>query len=105
MMRTSAINSVLERRDTIVVASVASIYGLIDPEEYNKFAFNIKVGEIVVRKELFAKLITAQYERNNFELKPGTFRVRGDVIEIMSPICDEYILQIDTFGDEIESIK
>ncbi len=105
MMRTSAINSVLERRDTIVVASVASIYGLIDPQEYNKLAFNIKVGEVVVRKELFAKLITAQYERNNFELKPGTFRVRGDVIEIMSPISDEYVLQIDTFGDEIEAIK
>lgn len=105
MMRTSAINSVLERRDTIVVASVASIYGLIDPEEYNKLAFNIKVGEKIVRKELFAKLITAQYERNNFELKTGTFRVRGDVIEIMSAITNELIIQIDTFGDEIESIK
>lgn len=105
MMRTSAINSVLERRDTIVVASVASIYGLIDPEEYNKLAFNIKVGETLDRKELFAKLITAQYERNNFELKPGTFRVRGDVIEIMSPITNERVIQIDTFGDDIESIK
>lgn len=105
MMRTSAINSVLERRDTIVVASVASIYGLIDPEEYNKLAFNLKVGETINRKELFAKLITAQYERNNFELKPGTFRVRGDVIEIMSPITNELVIQIDTFGDEIESIK
>ena len=105
MMRTSAINSVLERRDTIVVTSVASIYGLIDPEEYNKLAFNIKVGEVINRKEFFAKLVTAQYERNNFELKPGTFRVRGDVIEIMSPITNERILQIDTFGDEIESIK
>lgn len=105
MMRTSAINSVLERRDTIVVASVASIYGLIDPEEYNKLSFNIKVGEVINRKEFFAKLVTAQYERNNFELKPGTFRVRGDVIEIMSPITNERILQIDTFGDEIESIK
>ena len=105
MMRTSAINSVLERRDTIVVASVASIYGLIDPKEYNKLAFNIKVGETIERKEFFAKLITAQYERNNFELKPGTFRVRGDVIEIMSPITSELIIQIDTFGNEIESIK
>lgn len=105
MMRTSAINSVLERRDTIVVASVASIYGLIDPEEYNKLSFNIKVGEVINRKGVFAKLVTAQYERNNFELKPGTFRVRGDVIEIMSPITNERILQIDTFGDEIESIK
>ena len=105
MMRTSAINSVLERRDTIVVASVASIYGLIDPEEYNKLSFNIKVGETIDRKEFFAKLVTAQYERNNFELKPGTFRVRGDVIEIMSPITSELIIQIDTFGNEIESIK
>ena len=78
MMRTSAINSVLERRDTIVVASVASIYGLIDPEEYNKLAFNIKAGETIDRKEFFSKLIMAQYERNNFELKgPGTFRVQG----------------------------
>lgn len=72
MMRSSAINSVLERRDTIVVASVASIYGLTDPEEYKNLVFSLRVGEEFDKKKVSAKLIDAQYERNNMELKPGT---------------------------------
>ena len=105
MLRTSAINSVLERRDTIVVGSVASIYGLTDPDEYRRLLFDIRVGETIDRKAFFAKLIDAQYERNNLDLKPGCFRVRGDIIEIMPPVANEYVIRIDTFGDEIESIN
>ncbi len=104
MLRTSAINSVLERRDTIVVASVASIYGLTDPDEYRNLVFEIRVGETIDRKALFHKLIDSQYTRNNMDLVPGSFRVQGDIIQIVPPHTDEYFIKIDTFGDEIERI-
>ncbi len=105
MMRTSAINSVLERRDTIVVASVASIYGLTDPDEYRNLVFNIRVGEEINRQEFFKKLVDAQYKRNNLDSAPGTFRVRGDIIEIVPANMEgSSVIRIDTFGDEIEKI-
>ena len=105
MMRTSAINSILERNDTIIVASVASIYGLTDPEEYRRLVFDIRVGETINRSAFFKSLIDAQYRRNNLELSPGTFRVRGDIIELV-PASDNFdtCIRIDTFGDEIEKI-
>jgi len=105
MMRTSAINAVLERRDTIIVASVAAIYGLTDPQEYQRLAFYLKVGETINRKEFFRKLIDAQYQRNNLDLPPGNFRVRGDVIEIALPGLADSALRVDTFGDEIEKLS
>ena len=104
MLRTSAINSVLERRDTIVVASVASIYGLTDPDEYRNLVFEIRVGETIDRHKLFHKLIDSQYVRNNLDPVPGSFRVQGDIIQIVPPHTDEYFIKIDTFGDEIERI-
>ncbi len=104
MLRTSAINSILERRDTIIVASVASIYGLTDPDEYRNLVFEIRQGETIDRKALFNKLIDAQYVRNNLDLNPGSFRVRGDIIEIAPPHTNDYIIRIDTFGDDIEHI-
>ena len=106
MLRTSAINSVLERRDTIVVASVASIYGLTDPDEYRNLVFNIRVGEEIDRQLFFKKLVDAQYKRNNLDATPGSFRVRGDIIEIVPPMMnDNNVIRIDTFGDEIEKIS
>lgn len=105
MLRTSAINSILERNDTIIVGSVASIYGLTDPDEYRRLVFEIRVGEELNRKDFLKKLIDAQYTRNNMELKPGTFRVRGDVIEICPPHTSEYAIRVDTFGDEVERIS
>ena len=105
MLRTSAINSILERRDTIIVASVASIYGLTDPDEYRRLVFDLRVGEEIDRKELFKRLVDAQYKRNNLDAAPGTFRVRGDIIEIVPPnIENNNVIRIDTFGDEIEKI-
>ena len=105
IMRASAINSVLERRDTIIVASVASIYGLTDPAEYRSLAFFLYVGMSLNRKELFAKLVDAQYLRNNMDLTPGTFRANGDVIEIAPPSTSEKILRILLdFDDKIEEI-
>ena len=105
MLRTSAINSILERNDTIIVGSVASIYGLTDPDEYRRLVFEIRVGEELNRKDFLKKLVDAQYTRNNMELKPGTFRVRGDVIEICPPHTSEYAIRVDTFGDEVERIS
>ena len=106
MMRTSAINSVLERRDTIVVASVASIYGLTDPDEYRNLLFNIRVGEEIDRNAFFKKLVDAQFKRNNLDPVPGSFRVRGDIIEIIPANIDtNNVIRIDTFGDEIEKIS
>ena len=105
MMRTSAINSVLERKDTIIVASVASIYGLTDPDEYRNLVFNIRVGEEINRNQFFKKLVDAQYKRNNLDSAPGTFRVRGDIIEIVPANMESNnVIRIDTFGDEIEKI-
>ncbi len=105
MLRTSAINSVLERRDTIVVASVASIYGLTDPDEYRRLVFEIRVGEEIDRKAFYKSLVDAQYKRNNMDTPPGSFRVRGDVIEIVpTNVEDHTVIRIDTFGDEIEKI-
>ena len=80
MMRTSAVNSLLERNDTIVVASVAAIYGLSDPDEYRGLVFEIRVGETLDRKQLFSRLIEAQYQRDNLDIKPGSFRVHGDCV-------------------------
>ena len=106
MLRTSAINSVLERRDTIIVASVASIYGLTDPDEYRNLVFNIRVGEEINRSDLFKRLVDAQYKRNNLDAAPGSFRVRGDIIEIVPANMDNNnVIRIDTFGDEIEKIS
>lgn len=105
MLRTSAINSILERKDTIIVASVASIYGLTDPDEYRNLVFEIREGETINRNEFFARLIDAQYVRNNMDLKPGSFRVRGDVIEVALPDANETVLHIELFGDDIERIS
>lgn len=106
MLRTSAINSILERRDTIIVASVASIYGLTDPDEYRNLVFNIRVGEEINRNELFKRLVDAQYKRNNLDPAPGSFRVRGDVIEIIPANMDSNnVIRVDTFGDEVEKIS
>ena len=104
MLRSSAINSALERNDTIIVASVAAIYGLNDPEEYSSLLFTLRVGETVNRKEILKKLVEAQYNRNDIELSPGTFRARGDIIEIAPPSTNEFYYRIELFGDEVDSI-
>ena len=104
MMRVSAINSIVSRRDTIIVASVASIYGLIDPDEYKKLIFDVRVGEEIDRREFFAKLLNSSYKRNDIDLAPGRFRVRGDVIDIMPSDSEDWYIRIDCFGDEVETI-
>lgn len=104
MLRMAAMNSILERRDTIIIASVACIYGSSNPTEYHNMFFSIRVGEQIKREELLKKLVERQYTRNDMDLKRGTFRVRGDVIEIGFGHTDASILRIELFGDEIDRI-
>ena len=104
MLRMAAVNSVLERRDTIIIASVACIYGASNPEQYRDMFFTIKVGERIDRKDIMQKLVSRQYTRNDIELTRGCFRVRGDVIEVALGHTDAYMLRIELFDDEIERI-
>ena len=104
MLRSAAMNSLLERRDTIVVASVASIYGLGNPQQYKEMIFSLRVGQIIDRKELLTYLVDRQYQRNDIEQSKGTFRVRGDVIEIVPGHTESWLIRIELFGDEVERI-
>lgn len=104
MLRMAAENSVLERRDTIIVASVACIYGASNPELYRGMFFSIRVGEKIARKDLLKKLVERQYKRNDMDLDRACFRVRGDNVEIGLGHTDAYILRIEMFDDEIERI-
>ncbi len=103
MMRLSATASILSRRDTIIVASVSCIYGLGNPKNYRNLGFDIEVKQKISRKELLKNLIVSQYERNDTELMPGRFRVKGDTIDLV-PSFYNNIIRIDMFGDSIESI-
>ncbi len=104
MFRESAINSVLERRDTIIVASVACIYAASDPKQYKDMFFTIRVGEQVDRNDLLRKFIERQYTRNDVDQLRGTIRVRGDVIEVTPAYTDAFNIRIELFGDEIDRI-
>ena len=104
MLRMAAVNSILERRDTIIIASVACIYGASNPDQYRDMFFSIRVGDIIDRKDLMRRLVAQQYSRNDMELSRGTFRARGDVIEIALGHTVAYILRIEMFDDEIERI-
>ncbi len=104
MLRMASLNAVLERRDTIIVASVACIDASSDPELYRELFFTIRQGEVIDRKELLMKLVERQYGRNDIEMKRGTFRVNGDVIEISLGYTDQFNLRIELYDDEIERI-
>lgn len=104
MLRMASLNAVLERRDTIIVASVACIYASSDPELYRELFFTVRTGEVIDRKELLTKLVERQYGRNDIEMKRGTFRVNGDVIEISLGYTDQFNLRIELFDEEIERI-
>ncbi|MCQ8894125.1 MAG: excinuclease ABC subunit UvrB [Methanolinea sp.] len=103
MMRLSATASLLSRRDTIVVASVSCIYGLGRPEHFRDLGFEVRVGDRLSRKQIIEKLIMGLYERNDLELMPGRFRVRGDTIDIVPGYYHD-IIRIELFGDEVDRI-
>ena len=104
MLRSAAMNSLIEREDVIVVASVASIYGLGNPEQYKEMIFALRVDQDIDRKELLTYLVDRQYQRNDIEQTKGTFRVRGDVIEIVPGHTENWLIRIELFGDTVERI-
>jgi len=102
-LRLAATSSVVSRRDVVVVASVSCIFGLGSPDEYKASVVDVRVGEEWERDALLRKLVRLQYDRNDVELKRGTFRVRGDVVEI-APAAEEYAIRVELFGDTVERI-
>ena len=104
-MRHSATSWLSERRDVIIVASVSCIYGLGDPEEYEGLSISLREGMVIDRDELIDRLVEMQFTRNDFEADRGTFRVRGEVVDIIPAAAQEKALRVEFFGDEIERIS
>ncbi|SFE25143.1 excinuclease ABC subunit UvrB [Peptostreptococcus sp. D1] len=103
-LRHSATASILERRDTIIISSVSCIYGLGDPKDYKELMLSLRPGMIKDRDDVIKRLVEIQYERNDVNFVRGTFRVRGDVLEIFPAGNDERAIRIEFFGDEIDRI-
>ncbi|ADY73329.1 UvrABC system protein B [Desulfurobacterium thermolithotrophum DSM 11699] len=103
-MRHSATVSLLTRQDVIVVSSVSCIYGLGSPDYYKTLSLRFQVGEEIERDEVIRKLVTLGYERSEYELKPGIFKVRGDVIDIFPADVEDHFVRVELFGDEVDSI-
>lgn len=103
-LRHSATAAILERRDTIIISSVSCIYGLGDPKDYRELMLSLRPGMIKDRDEVIKKLVEIQYERNDVNFVRGTFRVRGDILEIFPAGNDERAIRVEFFGDEIDRI-
>ncbi|MCQ4088759.1 excinuclease ABC subunit UvrB [Saccharibacillus sp. JS10] len=104
-LRHSATSSLFERRDVVIVASVSCIYGLGSPQEYGNLLLSLRVGMEKSRQEILSRLVDIQYQRNDINFVRGTFRVRGDVVEIFPASREEHAVRIELFGDEIEKIS
>ena len=104
-LRHSATSALLERRDVIIVASVSCIYGLGDPKEYKNQVVSLRVGLQMERNQLLSELVRIQYERNDLDFHRATFRVRGDVVEIMPASHENNCIRVEFFGDEIDRIR
>ncbi|WP_342042391.1 excinuclease ABC subunit UvrB [Bacillus sp. OTU2372] len=104
-LRHSATSSLFERKDVIIIASVSCIYGLGSPEEYREMVLSLRTGMEIERNQLLHRLVDIQYERNDIDFKRGTFRVRGDVVEIFPVSRDEHCVRVEFFGDEIDRIR
>ena len=104
-LRHSATSALLERRDVIVVASVSCIYGLVNPENYREHVLSLREGMEVERNQLLTRLVEMQFERNDIDFRRGSFRVRGDIVDIFPPGHDSSAIRVEFFGDEIEALK
>lgn len=104
-MRLSATKSLLERRDTIIVASVSCIYGIGNPGDYHAMVLTLRTGDIISRRELLARLVAMQYERNDADFVRGTFRARGEIIDVFPAEHAELALRITMFDDEVETLQ
>jgi excinuclease ABC subunit B len=104
-MRLSATKSLLERRDVVIVATVSAIYGIGDPSEYHGMILHLRQGEKMAQRDVLARLVAMQYERNELDFRRGTFRVRGDVIDVFPAEHAEHAIRISLFDDEIEKLE
>ncbi|HET7834268.1 MAG TPA: DEAD/DEAH box helicase family protein, partial [Variovorax sp.] len=104
-MRLSATKSVLERRDTVIVATVSAIYGIGTPEDYTQMRFIMRQGDKIGQRDVIGRLIRMQYTRNEQDFSRGTFRVRGDTIDVFPAEHSELAIRIELFDDEIESLQ
>ncbi len=104
-MRLSATKSLMERRDCVIVATVSAIYGIGDPSEYHGMILHLRQGEKLAQREVIARLVAMQYERNELDFRRGTFRVRGEVIDIFPAEHAEHAVRISLFDDEIEQLQ
>ena len=102
--RIKSASSLMSRKDVIIIASVSCIYGLGSPKEYSELILNINLGDTIFPKELFKSLVNIHYMRNDMVFSPGTFRVRGDIIDIF-PVYDDNPIRIELFGDEVDKIS
>src|SRR5207237_7106948 len=103
-MRHSATKSLLERRDVVVVASVSCIYGIGEPDTYQGLHLELRTGERIDRDEIIRRLVAVQYERNDYDFHRGTFRVRGDIVEVFPANEEARAIRIELFGDVVEAI-
>ncbi len=103
-LRNSATRSLLERRDVLIVASISCIYGLGSPEHYEEMSLSLSRGETIERDELLRRLTLMQYTRNNLDFRRGTFRSRGDVVEVFPAYEEDRVIRFELFGDEIDAI-
>jgi len=104
-MRLSATKSLMERRDCVIVGTVSAIYGIGDPSEYHGMILHLRQGEKIAQRELLARLVAMQYDRNEMDFRRGTFRVRGDVIDVFPAEHAEHAVRISLFDDEIELLQ
>lgn len=104
-LRHSASSALLERNDVIVVASVSCIYGLVNPENYREHVLSLRKGQEISRNQMLARLVEMQFVRNDIDFQRGTFRVRGDVVEIFMASRDSEVIRVEFFGDEIDRIR
>ncbi|MCK6421447.1 MAG: excinuclease ABC subunit UvrB [Aquabacterium sp.] len=104
-MRLSATKSVLERRDTVIVATVSAIYGIGKPEDYTQMRFIVRVGDRIGQRDVIAQLVRMQYSRNDIDFARGSFRVRGDTIDVFPAEHSELAVRIELFDDEIETLS
>ena len=104
-MRLSATKSLMERRDVVIVGTVSAIYGIGDPAEYHNMVLHLRTGEKIAQRELLARLVAMQYDRNELDFRRGTFRVRGDVIDVFPAEHAEHAVRISLLDDEVETLQ
>src|SRR5271154_2449693 len=104
-MRLSATKSLMERRDVVIVATVSAIYGIGDPSEYHGMILHLRQGEKMSQRDVIARLVAMQYDRNELDFRRGTFRVRGDVIDVFPAEHAEHAIRISLFDDEVEKLE